>query len=97
MSRLQIRLLGPYFSSFSAHSYGYELSNELKSGLKLPSFRFGPYSPTPSWKTKGPFATWRSDLSAPLAAIVRRMPALVLSAHLLKIGPLDLGRLQGFP
>ena len=43
MSRLQIRLLGPYFSSFSAHSYGYELSNEPKSGLKLPNFRFGPY------------------------------------------------------
>ena len=48
MNRLQIRLLGPYFSSFSGHSYGYELLNEPKSGLKLPSFRFGPYSPTGS-------------------------------------------------
>jgi hypothetical protein len=31
MSRLQIRLFGPYVSSFSAHSYNYEPSNELKS------------------------------------------------------------------
>jgi hypothetical protein len=52
MSRLQIRLLGPYFGSFSAHSYDYELSNEPNSGLKLPNFRFGPYSPTPSWCRK---------------------------------------------
>jgi hypothetical protein len=48
MSRLQIRLFGPYFSSFSAHSYGYELSNELKSVLKHPNFRFGPEIPTGS-------------------------------------------------
>jgi hypothetical protein len=48
MSRLQIRLFGPDFSSFSAHSYGYEPSNELKSGLKHPNFRFGPYGPTAS-------------------------------------------------
>jgi hypothetical protein len=26
------------------HSYGYEPSNELKSVLKHPNFRFGPYS-----------------------------------------------------
>jgi hypothetical protein len=49
MRRLQIRLFGPYFSSFSAHSYSYEPSNELKSVLKLPNFRFGPDSPTASW------------------------------------------------
>jgi hypothetical protein len=48
MSRLQIQLFGPYFSSFSVHSYGYETSNELKSFLKHPIFRFGPYSPTDS-------------------------------------------------
>ena len=49
MSRLQIRLLGPYFISFLAHSYGYEPANELKSVLKHPDFRFGPYSPTGSY------------------------------------------------
>jgi hypothetical protein len=41
---LQTWLLGPYSSSFSAHSCGYELSNEPKSVLKLPDFRFSPYS-----------------------------------------------------
>jgi hypothetical protein len=46
MSRLQIRLFGPYFSSFLVHSYGYEPANELKSVLKHPDYRFGPYSPT---------------------------------------------------
>ncbi len=46
MSRLQIRLFGPYFSSFLVHSYGYEPANELKSVLKHPNFRFGPYRPT---------------------------------------------------
>ena len=46
--RLQIQLFGPYFSSFSAHSYGYELANELKSVLNLLDFRFGPYSRTAS-------------------------------------------------
>ena len=50
MSRLQIRLFGPDFSSFSVHSYGYDPSNELKSVLKNPNFRFGPYSPTASWQ-----------------------------------------------
>ena len=48
MSQLQIRLFGPDLSSFSTHSYGYALSNESKSGLKLPNFRFGPDSPTAS-------------------------------------------------
>ncbi len=48
MSQLQIRLLGSDLSSFSAHSYGYALSNEPKSGFKLPNFRFGPDSPTAS-------------------------------------------------
>jgi hypothetical protein len=48
MSRLQKRLFVPYFSSFLARSYGYEPSNELKSVLKHPIFRFGPYSPTVS-------------------------------------------------
>ena len=46
MSRLQIRLFGPYFSFFLAHSYSYEPSNELKSVLKQPNFHFGPYRPT---------------------------------------------------
>jgi hypothetical protein len=46
--QLQTQLFGPYFSSFSAHSYSYELSNELKSVLKLLAFRFGPYSRTTS-------------------------------------------------
>jgi len=49
-NRLQIRLFGPYLSSFSVHSYDYEPSNELKSVLKHLNFRFGPYSPTDSWK-----------------------------------------------
>jgi putative membrane protein len=48
MNRLQIRLFGPYFRSFSAPSYDYEPSNELKSFLKHPNFRFGPDSPTDS-------------------------------------------------
>jgi len=48
MRRLQIRLFVPYFSSFLAHSYGYEPSNELESVLKHPNFRFDPYSPTAS-------------------------------------------------
>ncbi len=47
---LQIQLSGPYFSSFSAHSYYYELSNELKSVLKLLNFRYGPYCRTASWQ-----------------------------------------------
>ncbi len=46
MGRLQIRLFGPYFSSFLVHSYGYEPANELKSVLKHPNFLFGPYTPT---------------------------------------------------
>jgi hypothetical protein len=46
MSRLQIRLFGPYFSSFLEHSYSDEPANELKSVLKYPNFRFGPYNPT---------------------------------------------------
>ncbi len=40
--RLQTQLFGPYFGSFSAHSCGYELSNDPKSVLKLLDFRFGP-------------------------------------------------------
>ena len=40
--RLQTQLFGPYFGSFSAHSYGYELSTDPKSVLKLLDFRFGP-------------------------------------------------------
>jgi hypothetical protein len=48
MNRLQIRLFGPYFSSFLLYSYGYGAANELKSVLKHPNFRFGPYSPTVS-------------------------------------------------
>ena len=40
--RLQTQLFKPYFGSFSAHSYGYELSNDPKSVLKLLDFRFGP-------------------------------------------------------
>ncbi len=51
MNQLQIRLFGPYFSSFLVHSYGYEPANELKSVLKHPNFRFGPYSPTVSQET----------------------------------------------
>ncbi len=54
--RLQTQRFGPYFSSFSAHSYCYELSNDAKicsqtSGLSLrPLFsdslllKFCPYS-----------------------------------------------------
>ena len=46
MNWLQIRLFGPFFSSFLPHSYGYEPANELKTVLKPPNFRFSPYSPT---------------------------------------------------
>jgi hypothetical protein len=52
MNRLQIRLFGTYFSSFLLYSYRYRPANELKSVLKHPNFRFGPYSPTDSWKIK---------------------------------------------
>ncbi len=52
MSRLQIRLFGPYFDSFLPHSYGYEPANVSKSGLKPPNFRFAPHSPTDSWKLR---------------------------------------------
>jgi hypothetical protein len=51
-ARLQTQLFGPDFSSFSAHSYGYELSNDPKSGLKLLDFRYGLYSRTASWVAK---------------------------------------------
>ena len=47
--RLQTQLFGPYFGSFLAHSYGYELSNDPKSVLKLLDFPFGPIlGPPPS-------------------------------------------------
>ena len=46
--RLQTQLFGPYFGSFSAHSYGYELSNDPKSVLNLLDFRFGPILGQPS-------------------------------------------------
>jgi hypothetical protein len=52
MSRLQNRLFDSYLSSFLVHSYGYEPSNELKSVLKHPNFRIGPYSPTDSWRLR---------------------------------------------
>ena len=48
IGQLQIKLSGPYSSSFSTHSYCYELSKELKSVLKLLDFRYGPYSRTAS-------------------------------------------------
>ena len=56
MNRLQTRLLGPDFSSFLPHSYSYEPTNELNSGLKLSNFRFGPESPTASWITGETYA-----------------------------------------
>jgi hypothetical protein len=51
MNWLQIRLVGPYPSSFLPHSYGYEPANELKSVLNHPNFRFRSYSPTVSLET----------------------------------------------
>jgi len=48
MNWLQIRLFVPFFSSFLPHSYGYEPTNELKTVLKPPNFRFSPSSPTTS-------------------------------------------------
>ena len=50
--RLQTQLFGPYFGSFSAHSYGYELSNDPKSVRKLLDFRFGPILEQPSRESK---------------------------------------------
>src|SRR6056297_860734 len=52
MNWLQIRSFGPYFSSFLAHSYGYEPANELKSVLEASNFHFSPYRPTDSWVEK---------------------------------------------
>jgi hypothetical protein len=49
MSRLQIQLFGPYFSSSLFYSYGYGVVNELKSVLKQPNFRFCPYRSPVSW------------------------------------------------
>jgi len=49
MNWLQIRLFGPLLSSFLPHSYGYEPTNELKTVLKPPNFRFSPYSQTVSY------------------------------------------------
>jgi hypothetical protein len=46
--RLQTQLFGPYFSSFSAHSYSYGLTNGPKSVLKLLDFRFDTYFRTAS-------------------------------------------------
>ena len=40
-ARLQTQLFDPYWGSFSAHSYGYELSNDPKSVRKLLGFRIG--------------------------------------------------------
>ncbi len=66
--RLQTQLFGPYFGSFSAHNYGYELSNDPKSVLKLLDFRFGPIVGQTPRKTcvgrgvlfrKDPGALWR--------------------------------------
>ena len=48
IDQLQIQLSDRYFSFFSTHSHCYELSNELKSVLRLLNFRFGPYSRTAS-------------------------------------------------
>ena len=53
MSRLQIWLFGPYPSPFLAHSYGYEPAIGLKSVLKHPNFRLGPYSPKDCQDKKG--------------------------------------------
>jgi hypothetical protein len=58
MSRLQILLFGPDSSSFLDHSYGYEPANELKSVLKHPNFRFGPYSPTDSKESVAEIVSW---------------------------------------
>ena len=51
-ARLQTQLFGPYFGSFSAHSYGYELSNDPKSVRKLLDFRFGPILGQPPRESK---------------------------------------------
>ena len=40
--RLQTLRFGPYFGSFSAHSYGYERSNDPKSVRKPLDFRLVP-------------------------------------------------------
>jgi hypothetical protein len=37
-------------SSFSAHSYGYEPSSELKPVLKHPVFHFSAYGPADFWE-----------------------------------------------
>jgi hypothetical protein len=41
--QLQTELFGPYFSSFLAHSYSHELSNDPKPVLKHLNFHIGPY------------------------------------------------------
>jgi len=42
MNRLQNRLAGSYFRSFSTNSYGYSPSNDRKSALDQSIFRFDP-------------------------------------------------------
>jgi len=42
IDQLQTQMAGPYSSSFSTLSYRYELSNELKSVLRLLGFALAP-------------------------------------------------------
>lgn len=48
MDWLEIRLFGQDLSSLLVHSCGHEPSNELKSVLKNPKFRFVSSNPTAS-------------------------------------------------
>ncbi len=48
MHRLQNRLAGAYFRSFSTNSYGCSPANERKFVLDQSIFRFDPQSPTGS-------------------------------------------------
>lgn len=50
---LQTRQVGSYSRYLSAHSYGYELSDEPKAVLKRLDFRCGPYSRTASLLSPG--------------------------------------------
>jgi len=60
MRLLQLQLFGTYFGTFLPHSYGYEPANELKSVLKPPHFRFGPYkSDSPLVPVRCPFTASR--------------------------------------
>ena len=60
--RLQTQLFGPYLSSFSAHSYSYELSNEPDLFSNFRAFASAPILGQPpsvsEWAQINPSCSW---------------------------------------